>query len=147
MGSTNGNFAYFEDVDLGFRLRLRGYRSLYVHDAVVRHVSSALSGYRSDFSVYHGERNMVWTFVKDMPGTLFWRYLPQHILLNLASLLYYPLRGQGRVAWKAKWDALKSLPAVLRQRRVVQENRAAPNEDIRKSLRDGLLTPYLRRYW
>ena len=51
-------FCYFEDVDLGFRLRLRGHRCLYVPASVVRHVSSALSGYRSDFAVYHGERNM-----------------------------------------------------------------------------------------
>ena len=90
-------FCYFEDVDLGFRLRLGGYRCLYVHAAVVRHVSSGLAGYRSDFAVYHGERNMVWTFFKDMPGPLLWLYLPQHVVLNLAALLYYPWRGQGRV--------------------------------------------------
>ena len=69
-GFDSRYFCYFEDVDLGFRLRLRGHRSLYVHSAVVRHVSSALSGYRSDFAVYHGERNAVWTFVKNMPGPL-----------------------------------------------------------------------------
>ena len=65
-------FCYFEDVDLGFRLRLRGHRCLYVPAAIVQHVSSALSGYRSDFAVYHGERNAVWTFFKDMPGPLLW---------------------------------------------------------------------------
>ena len=45
----------------------------------MRHVSSALSGYRSDFAVYHGERNAVWTFVKNMPAPLLWLYLPQHV--------------------------------------------------------------------
>ena len=63
----------------------------------MRHVSSALSGYRSDFAVYHGERNAVWTFVKNMPAPLLWLYLPQHLALNLAALLFYPWRGQGRV--------------------------------------------------
>ena len=77
---------------------------------IVRHVSSALSGYRSDFAVYHGERNAVWTFVKNMPGPLFWLYLPQHLALNMAALLFYPWRGQGRVAWRAKRDALLGLP-------------------------------------
>ena len=71
-GFDESYFCYFEDVDLGFRLRLHGYRSLYVPSSVVRHVSSALSGYRSDFAVYHGERNSVWTFVKNMPAPLFW---------------------------------------------------------------------------
>src|SRR5262249_54470677 len=59
-------FCYFEDVDLGFRLRLKGYRPVYVPGAVVTHVSSGISGYRSDFAVYHCERNAVWTFLKNM---------------------------------------------------------------------------------
>ena len=121
-------FCYFEDVDLGFRLRLRGHRCVYVPDAIVRHVSSALSGYRSDFAVYHGERNAVWTFVKNMPGPLFWFYLPQHLALNLAALGYYPWRGQGRVVWRAKRDAMLGLPAALRERRAVQQRRRSSGE-------------------
>ena len=76
-------FCYFEDIDLGFRLRLLGYRSRYVPDAVVRHVGSAVTSRRSPFSLYHGHRNLVGTYVKNMPGPLFWFYLPQHLLLNL----------------------------------------------------------------
>ena len=139
-------FCYFEDVDLGFRLRLMGYGCRYVHAAVVRHVSSALAGYRSDFSTYHGERNMVWTFVKDMPTRLFWRYLPQHIALNLAALVYFTWRGQGRVVWRAKFDALRGLPAVLRQRREVQGLRRADLATLRAAFLHGLSTPYVRRY-
>ena len=36
-------FAYFEDVDLGWRLWLAGYRILYAHEAVIRHRSMATS--------------------------------------------------------------------------------------------------------
>jgi GT2 family glycosyltransferase len=139
-------FCYFEDVDLGFRLRLRGYRSVYVYRAVVRHVSSALSGYRSDFAVYHGERNAVWTFVKNMPAPLFWLYLPQHLALNLAALAYYPLRRQGQAAWRAKLDAVRGLGAVLRDRRAVQRDRRAGSRALRSAMGRGLLQPYARRY-
>ena len=139
-------FCYFEDVDLGFRLRLRGYRCLYVHSAVVRHESSALAGYRSDFAVYHGERNIVWTFFKDMPGPLLWLYLPQHIALNVAALLYYPWRGQGTVALRAKLDALRGLPSVLGRRRLVQHERRIDGWALRPALRHGAAAPYLRRY-
>lgn len=139
-------FCYFEDVDLGFRLRLRGYRCVYVHTALVEHVSSGLTGYRSDFAVYHGERNAVWTFVKDMPGPLFWLYLPQHVALNLAALFYYPFRGQGRVVWKAKLDALRGLAPVLERRRLVQATRRADARAIRRALTGGVTAPYLSRY-
>jgi GT2 family glycosyltransferase len=139
-------FCYFEDVDLGFRLRLRGHRCFYVHTAVVRHVSSALSGYRSDFAVYHGERNAVWTFVKNMPGPLLWVYLPQHLALNLAALLYYPWRGQGGVVLRAKLDALRGLPSVLGRRRAVQQGRRVDAWTVRRALRHGLAAPYMARY-
>ena len=57
--------------------------------------------------MYHGERNAVWTFVKNMPGPLLCLYLPQHLALNLAALMYYPFRGQGWVVFRAKLDALR----------------------------------------
>ena len=145
-GFDDDYFCYFEDVDLGFRLRLRGHRCLYVHDSVVRHVSSALSGYRSDFAVYHGERNAVWTFVKDMPGPLLWLYLPQHLALNVAALLYYPWRGQGRIVFKAKLDAVRSLGSVLRRRSLIQRTRRVDPWTLRRALRSGVLVPYLGRY-
>ena len=41
-------FAYHEDVDLGFRLRLRGMRCVLVQQAVVDHVGAASTGTRID---------------------------------------------------------------------------------------------------
>jgi GT2 family glycosyltransferase len=145
-GFDESYFCYFEDVDLGFRLRLHGYRTLYVPASVVRHVSSASSGYRSDFAVYHGERNAVWTFVKNMPGRLFWIYLPQHLALNAAALLFYPFRGQGRAVWRAKWHALRGLKAVLVKRREEQRRRRADWRTLRDAMARGPAAPYLSRY-
>jgi GT2 family glycosyltransferase len=139
-------FSYFEDIDLGFRLRLRGHRCLYVHSAVVRHVSSGVGGYRSDFAVYHGERNAVWTFFKNMPGPLLWLYLPQHLALNVAALAYYPWRGQGRVVFRAKWDALGGLGPVLTQRRLVQAARLVNPWALRTAMSRGVAAPYVSRY-
>lgn len=123
-GFDEDYFCYLEDVDLGFRLRLAGYRAMYVHDAVVHHVGSATTGGAgSDFCVYHGHRNLVWTFVKDMPGILFWLLLPLHILLNLVSILVFALRGNGRVILRAKRDALRGLPKMWRKRQEIQKHR------------------------
>jgi GT2 family glycosyltransferase len=139
-------FSYLEDVDLGFRLRLRGYRCLYVHAAIVRHVSSAVAGYRSNFAVYHGERNVVWTFFKNMPAPLLVLYLPQHLIMNLAALLYYPLRGQGAIVLKAKLDALRGLPSMVAKRKRVQATRRSDVSVVRHALRRGITVPFLARY-
>ena len=124
-------FCYVEDVDIGFRLRLAGYKAMYVPDAVVHHVGSATTGgQQSDFSVYHGHRNLVWTYTKNMPGVLFWLLLPYHVLLNIFTLGWFVLRGQGRVIIRAKWDAIKGIPNMWRKRKVIQSNRTAPLKDI-----------------
>jgi len=73
-------FCYSEDVDLGFRLRLLGYTCWYAPDSVAHHVGSAITGGRSDFTMYHGVRNGIWTYVKDMPGVLAWLCLPALVL-------------------------------------------------------------------
>lgn len=128
-------FCYGEDVDLGFRLRLAGWKSMLVPDAVVRHVGSASSGgKRSEFASYHGHRNMVWVYVKNMPGVLFWLFLPLHIVANLASVLVLTLRGQGKVVWRAKRDAIKGLPAMWKKRQVIQSKRVASIKDIWRAL-------------
>jgi len=116
-------FCYFEDVDLGFRLRLLGHRCLYVPEAVVTHAGSASTGKRSDFSVYYGHRNMIWTYFKNMPWLLFWIYLPQHILMNTVGIFVLALRGQGVIAIKAKFDAIRQLPSVWHDRHKIQDTR------------------------
>jgi len=131
-------FCYLEDVDLGFRLRLAGYRCLYVPDAMVLHVGSATVGKGSDFYVFHGHRNLVWAYVKNMPGPLFWMYLPYHLAMNVASVIWYALRGRWRVILKAKWDAIKGLPGMWKKRREIQSHRVVGAWEIRKTMAKGL---------
>ena len=98
---------------------------------MVHHVGSGTTGGKnSDFSAYHGHRNLVWTFVKDMPGLLFWLLLPLHVMLNLVSIVWFAFRGQGRVVWRAKRDALLGLPKMWRKRQQIQKSRIASISDI-----------------
>lgn len=138
-------FCYVEDVDLGFRLRLAGCRCLYVPQSVAHHVGSGTTGgQHSDFSVYHGHRNLVWTFVKNMPGVLFWLLLPLHVALNVVSVIWFALRGQGVVILRAKRDALLGLPKMWRKRQQIQEARIASIRDIWRVL-DKRLLPMRRK--
>lgn len=128
-------FCYFEDVDLGFRLRLAGHRCLLVPEALTFHVGSASTGgRRSDFAVYHGHRNMVWTYVKNMPGLFLWIFLPLHIVLNLITVIWFLIRGQGPVIIRAKKDALRGIPSMWRKRRDIQKNRTASICEIWRAL-------------
>ena len=140
-GFDEDYFCYVEDVDLGFRLRLAGYRCLYVPQSVAHHVGSGTTGgQHSDFSTYHGHRNLVWTFVKDMPGVLFWLLLPLHVSLNLASIIWFALRGRGGVILRAKRDALLGLPKMWRKRQHIQKTRVASIGEVWRQL-NNLVIP------
>lgn len=135
-------FCYLEDVDLAFRLRLLGHRCLYIPGAVVRHVGSGTTGTRSAFAIYHGHRNLVWAWVKNMPGWRLWLYVPQHVLLTLVSLVRFGWIGQGRTIVRAKIDALAGLRRAVSQRRQIQRARAAAGHEVMATMSRGWLTPY-----
>jgi GT2 family glycosyltransferase len=135
-------FSHHEDVDLGFRLRLQGYRCLFVPEAVVLHVGSASFGFQSDKVVYQVNRNLVWSFVSNMPGWLFWKYLPAHIISNLIFLLYYTFRHRASAIWRAKFDALRGLPAAIEARKLIQKNRKVKDAEISQAMDHNWLNPY-----
>jgi len=141
-GFDEDYFSYFEDVDLGFRLRLSGEKCLYVPEAVVHHVGSASTGKRSDFSVYYGYRNMIWTFVKNMPTPLIWIFLPLHIAAILFFAIYLTLRGQGKAIWRAIFDAIRGLPKMIEKRKTIQKSKKIKWTELLKVMSTGLFEPF-----
>lgn len=137
-------FSYYEDVDLGFRLRLAGHRALYVADAVVEHVGSGALGIRSDFAFYYSHRNLVWIFFANMPSPYLWLYLPAHIITNLVYLVYYTVKGRGGVLWRAKKDAARGLPSALRKRQNIQSRRRVNPSDLVGAMEHGWFKPFGR---
>lgn len=133
-GFDDSYFCYCEDVDLAYRLRLAGWRSVQVPDAVVRHAGSAISGRTSEFTIFHGHRNRVWTWVKNTPGAWFWPLLPYHLIYN-ALMAYSSFRvGRGPPILRAYWAALAGLGPVLRSRRDVQRARKASLKSLARAM-------------
>ena len=74
------HFAYLEDIDLGWRARINGFRNVYCPKAVCFHVGSGTSGSKyNSFKVRLSARNSVYINVKNMPA-------PQ-LLFNAPALL------------------------------------------------------------
>lgn len=146
-GFDEDYFCYHEDVDLAFRLRLKGYHCLFVPEAIVNHVGSGSQGAHSDFVLYYGHRNLIWTYVKNMPNPFFWLYLPNHLLLNLFSLFWFLLNGQGKPIFQAKWDAIRGLPNILKKRKEIQKMRTIKADNIIRLMDHHLLNSYLGPRW
>lgn len=128
-------FCYCEDVDLGYRLQLRGERTLVIPNAVVRHVGSASSGGpRSDFAVFHGTRNRLWVFVKNTPPLLFWLTLPLHLLATAALFQRHAAHGELAAPWRGFKAGLKGLRIALDARREAQAGRRVGSLAIARAM-------------
>ncbi|MGH9809905.1 MAG: glycosyltransferase family 2 protein, partial [Terriglobia bacterium] len=133
-GFDESFFCYLEDVDLGFRLRLRGERCIQVRHAEVLHAGSAISGHLSDFSVFHSYRNRVWLFAKDAP----WALLPlifglQGVTVPLA-LARREARPYRRAALKGVWAGIRGLRRALQSRGRVQRNRVKSTFEVARMM-------------
>jgi GT2 family glycosyltransferase len=137
-------FCYCEDVDLAFRLRAAGGRSLRVSGAVVRHAGSGISGRRSDFTLYHGHRNRIWTFVKNTPGVWFWLFLPYFLGFNLLYFGSAIRRGVLPPILRAYIDAAKGIGPVWAQRRELKAKRRAKFSDTLKVMAWTPWAPFRR---
>lgn len=113
-----------EDVDWSFRAQLAGWTSRYVPEAVAYHVGSATLGSgASDFSLYHNWRNALWTIAKDYPLPALLVHAPQIVAVQARNLAIAARRRRLGL-WLRVWrDALRQLPAVLRDRREIQRGR------------------------
>ena len=144
-GFNEDFFCYMEDVDLGLRLQLLGYRCFYIAEAVVTHQGSGLVGRYSDFQVYHGHRNLVWVYLMNMPSPWIWIYLPQHLLYNIASIVLFIFRGKTVVILRSKIAAIKGLSRAWQRRKEIQTTARIQASELRKRMARGLFSPYINR--
>ena len=118
------HFAYLEDVDLGYRAKLFGYRNLYVPEAVVYHAGSASTGSRYNaFKAELTAANSVYVVYKNMP--------PAQILINLPfllagfvlKLLFYCRKGLGGSWWKGTRKGIRLCCSLQGKKRRVPFSR------------------------
>lgn len=127
-------FCYGEDVDLGFRLRLQGGRAVQLQRARVLHEGSGVTGRHSDFTIYHGHRNRIWTTYKNMPGLLYWSFWPARRLVDLYLLARSYKVGINGAYRRALKDGYGGLKALREDRRRLQKARRARLSDIAAAL-------------
>lgn len=137
-------FLSHEDVDLSYRLQLRGYRCAYVPDSVVHHAVSATLGRVSDRSIYYGQRNLEWLYLKNTPFKLLLLSLPLHVVYVAAAAVYFTGMGKLSIFIAAKWAALKGFRHILSKRNAVQASRRASDATIWAGLEPRWLTVKVR---
>jgi GT2 family glycosyltransferase len=113
-----------EDVDLGWRAQLAGWRCLYTPAAIVYHHLSATGG--GVTASYYDGRNLIFILVKNYPSAL-WRKYWLSVLRTQGQLAWEALKAWRGAAARARlrgmWAGLWSIARIWRKRRVIQNTR------------------------
>lgn len=148
---TRQYFAYYEDVDLAWRLRLLDYKSIYTPKSTVLHVHSATAISHSPFKAFHIQRNRLITLVHIFP---FWQMLYSLLIVTAIRYLHlansalfkksgpsYKLREKTStgalilITLKAWGSFIKLLPMIIKQRRRIQKTKKISAREIRALLK------------
>lgn len=86
-------FTYFDETDLCFRAREKGYKLLFVPKSIIFHKVSKSTGVRSDFTIYYLARNRI-IFLRKHSGNFIY-YIAALLYLFLVDQLYEILINQG----------------------------------------------------
>ena len=105
--------AYFEDVDLAWRIRRAGFRCVYEPASVVWHRVG--SSYRQRRTLIEGQsRNEERVYWRNAPGV--WRWLPRHVAVLAAKAVRRAREGT-LIPWSiGRLRAFTEVPAILRNR-------------------------------
>lgn len=91
------HFAYLEDIDIGYRAQLYGYRNIYAPQAVVYHAGSATSGSRYNaFKTKLASQNSIYLVCKNMPLLQIVINFPFLFLGFLVKTLFFVKKGLGK---------------------------------------------------
>lgn len=135
-------FMYYEDVDLCWRLRMHGWKVLYVPRSVVRHLHCGSSGEWSPLFVYNVERSRLLMLVKNAPARLAAREWGSYLLSTAlgwgraarAALQRAPHAGEALArAWlqtRVNASVLAALPGLLAERQIQQRTRCVGDDEI-----------------
>jgi len=109
--------AYFEDVDLSFRLHWAGYRILYEPASRVWHRVSASHGRPTRRLLEQQSRNEERVFWRNLPGRDLLRAVPWHVAVLAAKAYRRWQNGEWLPFVLGRLRALSEMPSVLRHRR------------------------------
>ncbi|MGO9793791.1 MAG: glycosyltransferase family 2 protein [Solirubrobacteraceae bacterium] len=137
LGGFDESFGFgFEDVDLSWRARMKGWRAFVVPRAIALHAHGATVSTASPFRSYQAGLNRVRLLAKHAPKTMLVRYGPRMVLYDVAYVGYV-ISGQrtlaplaGRLRGLREWREYRQ--AGLAERRDIE---LAPIQGFRAALR------------
>lgn len=124
-------FAYLEDVDLGLRIRLGGYRCIYDPGAEVLHQGRG-SRIQTELYIFLTTRNRGYVFAKNIPAMLLLKRLPY---LVYGWVFFLVVHRGAWMYWRGTFALVKNIGYLLKKRREQARRTSLTSEEIDDLLR------------
>jgi len=129
-------FMYYEDGDLSWRLRLLGYKILFIPESIIYHDYKYLpkEGYQSlKRKLYFNERNRLITIIKNYQLSTLALLFPAILAVEVGMILFSFFGGWGKEKLAGYISILRNIGYLLRERKIVQRHRKVGDRKIIES--------------
>lgn len=141
----NSFFAYYEDLDLAWRLRLRGWKTIACPSAIVLHVHSATGISFSPFKSFYVNRNRYFLIIKNFPPLCLLKAIifTPFRYLKLIDSMFFKKKGPSfklkknsgiitpfLIVFKGFVSLFLNLPFLFLKRRYIQKSKKVSTYEI-----------------
>ncbi|MCK5476272.1 MAG: glycosyltransferase family 2 protein [Candidatus Pacebacteria bacterium] len=137
-------FMYKEDVDLAWRFRLYGWKTIYTPDAIAYHGRGSGDSMADNYIDIIKERRKINNFAKylsfkhqrlmqiknDFPSLLFTKHLPKFIVKEVGAWIYMMIFE--RFFFKVMKDFYRDVPLFLKKRKIVMARRRVGAKEMER---------------
>ena len=131
-------FAYYEDVDMSFRMQIAGYKCYYNPKAVCYHKRGATTKTMTGFETMLCEKNLVALRLKNYPLMMLLKCFPYFVIVRLKRYYKFLTEHSSSLffsAVKGYCKGLLEIPKSLRKRKYIQKSRTVSREYLESILK------------
>lgn len=133
-------FLYLDDLDLGWRAQQLGINSYYIPSVTILHAGSY--NYKwSAMKFFWLERNRHYCILTHVSKSTFFKMIPALILVETMMIVFYFIKGYGKMKIKAYFDILKNMKQIRKKYVELDKKKLVSDKEIMKKFSDNVFIP------
>ena len=133
-------FAYHDDLEYGWRGLELGIKSYYVPTAIIYH-AEGFSFKWKPFKFYLLERNRHYCLLTHYSRKTFYKILPELILVEVAVIAFYTVKGLLLQKIKASLNIIKNRKKIKENYNKIQQKKKFTDKEIIQHFEDDIMVP------
>lgn len=123
-------FLYYEDQDIGWRARIKGYKVILSSKSIVYHKYKFHKGKTNRKKVFFLERNRLYFIFKNYSAKTIILIAPALIFMEIGIVLHLAIRGYFAEKIKGYYSIIKNIKLLYNDRKKIQKERIVSDTEL-----------------